>query len=170
MLRGATESAAIMGSSLLWLGLAAGAAFIPWWSDRIRSRKRPIVWWTLVQLAALVLLVYAPVGQTVDLALCFIFGFGNANSMLAFSTAADVVEPRQIGTSAAIVNGFMFIFAGIMISRPGMRADRAIEIGMDPGTMDVLQYSALPLVIAMALALVLALAMKETYPASAGKA
>jgi len=33
--------------------------------------------------------------------LCFAFGVGNAAHMLAFSTAADVVKPRQIGTSAA---------------------------------------------------------------------
>lgn len=171
MVRGATESAAILGSSLLWLGLAAGSAALPWWSDRIRSRKRPIVVWSLVQLAALALLVYVPgLGQTVDLVLCFILGFANANHMLTFSTAADVVEPRQIGTSAAIVNGFMFIIGGIMISRPGVRVDRALETGIDPGTMDLLQYAALPLMIALAVALVLALAMKESHPAAAGKA
>lgn len=171
MVRGATESAATLGSSLIWLGLAAGSAVIPWWSDRIRARKRPIIVFSFVQLAAFALLVYAPgLGNTVDLALCFIIGFANANHMLAFSSAADVVEPRQIGTSAAIVNGAMFIIGGIMISRPGVRVDRAIEAGIEPGTMDLLQYAALPLIIALALALVLSLAMKESYPAASGKA
>jgi MFS family permease len=171
MVRGATESAATLGSSLIWLGLAAGSAIIPWWSDRIRARKRPIITFTLVQLAAFALLVYAPgLGNTVDLALCFVIGFANANHMLAFSAAADVVEPRQIGTSAAIVNGSMFIIGGIMISRPGVRADRALETGLEPGTMDLLQYAALPLIIALAIALVLSLAMRETYPGAAGKA
>jgi Major Facilitator Superfamily len=171
MVRGATETAATLGSSLIWLGLAAGSAIIPWWSDRIRARKRPIITLTFVQLTAFALLVYAPgLGNTVDLALCFVIGFANANHMLAFSAAADVVEPRQIGTSAAIVNGSMFIVGGIMISRPGVRADRAIELGIEPGTMDMLQYAALPLVIALAIALVLALAMKETHPSAADKA
>jgi MFS family permease len=170
MVRGATESAATLGSSLIWLGLAAGSAVIPWWSDRIRARKRPIITFSLVQLAAFALLVYSPgLGNTVDLTLCFVIGFANANHMLAFSAAADVVEPRQIGTSAAIVNGSMFIIGGIMISRPGVRADRALETGLAPGTMDLLQYAALPLIIALAVALVLALAMRETYPAAAGK-
>jgi uncharacterized membrane protein len=84
--------------------------------------------------------------------------------MLAFSTAADVVQPAQIGTSAAIVNGIMFIVGGIMISRPGVRVDRAIELDIEKGSMDILQYAALPLIIALAAALVVALAIRETYP------
>ena len=96
--------------------------------------------------------------------LFFIFGFANASHMLAFSISADIVEPQKIGTSAAIVNGIMFIFGGLLISRPGVRVDRAIELGLEPGSMDLAQYAALPLIAALALAVVLSLAMKETYP------
>jgi hypothetical protein len=53
--------------------------------------------------------------------MCFIFGFFNASHMLSFSSAADVVRPEQIGTSAAIVNGLMFIAGGLFISAPGAR-------------------------------------------------
>jgi MFS family permease len=169
MARGATESAAALGSSLLWLGLAFGSAVFPWWSDRIKARKRPIVLGTLLQFVALALLVYVPnLGTTIDLTLCFVLGFANASHMLTFSTAADVVKPAQIGTSAAIVNGIMFIVGGIMISRPGVRVDRALEMGMEKGSMDLVQYAALPLVIALAIALVLSLATRETYPGHSG--
>ena len=44
--------------------------------------------------------------------LCFLFGFGNSARMLAFSTAGDVVEPKYIGTPAAI-GGFAQVFANI---------------------------------------------------------
>jgi MFS family permease len=166
MVRGASESAAALGSSLLWLGLALGSAIVPWWSDRIRARKLPIILGTLVQFVALAVLVYVPnLGSATDLTLCFIIGFANASHMLAFSTVADVVEPAQIGTSAAIVNGIMFIVGGIMIARPGVRVDRAIELGIEKGSMDLAQYAALPLIVALAVALVVALATKETYPA-----
>jgi hypothetical protein len=51
--------------------------------------------------------------------------------MLAFSTAGDVVEPKNIGTSAAIGNGIvMFILGGIMISRPGVRIGLGLEEGV----------------------------------------
>ena len=171
MVRGASASTAAFGSSLLWLGLAVGSAIVPWWSDRIRSRKLPIVLGTVVQLAALAPLVYLPgLGSTVDLALCFVIGFANASHMLSFSTAADVVEPRQIGTSAAVVNGIMFIFGGIMISRPGVRIGQGIEAGIEKGTMDMVQYAALPLILALVVALVLCFAMKETFPKAGDKA
>ena len=168
MVRGVDQATAVFGASMLWLGLAVGSAIIPWWSDHIRKRKLPIILGSLVQFAAMVVLVYVPdLGSTTDLALCFIFGFANASHMLAFSTAADVVEPRQIGTSAAIVNGIMFIVGGIMISRPGVRIDRAIELGMEKGSMDLAQYAALPLVVALAVALVVSFAMRETHPNAA---
>jgi hypothetical protein len=52
-------------------------------------------------------------------------------SLWAFSTAGDVVKPANIGTSAAIVNGTMFILGG-MISGPGMRIGLGLEAGMAP--------------------------------------
>jgi MFS family permease len=168
MVRGVDQATAVLGASMLWLGLAVGSAIVPWWSDHIRKRKLPIVLGAFVQLLVFAILVYVPdLGGTIDLALFFIFGFANASHMLSFSTAADVVEPRQIGTSAAIVNGIMFIVGGIMIARPGVRVDRAIEMGMEKGSMDLAQYAALPLVVALAIALVLSLAMRETHPNAA---
>jgi len=165
MVRGADEATAVLGSSLIWLGLAAGSCIVPWWSDRLRQRKLPIILGSLVQLVCLVLLIYvADLGNTIDLMLFFIFGFANSSHMLAFSTVADTVEPHKIGTSAAIVNGIMFIFGGLLIARPGIRIDRALDLGLEPGAMDLAQYAALPLVVAISLGLVLALAMKETYP------
>ena len=150
---------------MLWLGLAVGSAILPWWSDRIQRRKPPIVLCTLIQLTALVVIIYLPpLGSTIDLSLCFIFGVTNAAHMLCFSSAADVVKPNQIGTSASIVNGMIFITGGIMMARPGIRIDRAIEMGAAKVPLDIAQYAALPFVVVLASALVLALAMKETYP------
>ena len=165
VVRGASEATAVIGSSMLWLGLAVGSAILPWWSDRIQRRKPPIVLCTLIQFAALVVIIYLPpLGSTIDLALCFIFGVANAAHMLCFSSAADVVKPNQIGTSASIVNGMIFITGGIMMARPGIRIDRAIEMGAAKVPLDIAQYAALPFVVVLASALVLALAMKETYP------
>jgi hypothetical protein len=98
---------------------------------------------------------------------CFIFGYANSAHMLAFSTAADVVKPSQIGTSAAIVNGIMFILGGVLISRPGVRIGMGIEAGYTPKTLELAQYASLPLIIACVLAVVLAFVMRETYPRGA---
>jgi uncharacterized membrane-anchored protein YitT (DUF2179 family) len=103
------------------------------------------------------------------MALCFIFGFANSSHMLAFSTAADVVAPSQIGTSAAVVNGIMFIIGGILISRPGVRIGLGLEGGLQPQSLELAQYASLPAVVALVAALVLSFVMKETYPASSKK-
>jgi MFS family permease len=162
---GIAERTSNLGASLLWFGLAAGSAVIPAWSDKIHSRKKPIILGAIVQLIALLALVYVGgLGTGMAMAMCFVFGFANASHMLAFSTAADVVQPYQIGTSAAIVNGIMFILGGILISRPGVRIGLGIEAGYQPASLPLAQYASLPLIIACALAVVLAFVMRETYP------
>ncbi|HZP68536.1 MAG TPA: MFS transporter [Pseudolabrys sp.] len=165
MVHGLGETTANFGASMLWLGLAAGSATIPHWSDVIRKRKMPIVGGNAVQLVALLALVYVgDLGSTAALVLCFIFGFANASHMLAFSTAADVVKPHQIGTSAAVVNGIMFIVGGILISRPGVRIGWGLEAGIEPKSLELAQYAGLPITVALVLALVISIVMKETYP------
>src|SRR5690606_38738355 len=84
--------------------------------------------------------------------------------MLAFSTAADVVQPSQIGTSAAIVNGLMFILGGILISRPGIRIGLGVDAGYEPASLELAQYASVPILVACALAVVIAVVMPETYP------
>jgi UPF0716 family protein affecting phage T7 exclusion len=93
-------------------------------------------------------MLYIPnLGTTLAIILSFILGFANANHMLAFSTAADVVKPSQIGTSAAIVNGIMFIVGGIMISRPGVRIGLGLESGIEAKSLALAQYAARPLMV-----------------------
>ena len=167
MVHGMSPAAAGFGTSMLWFGLAAGSAVVPWWSDKIRNRKLPIILGSLVQLAAFLGLLYLPgISPTAAMVLCIIFGFANANHMLAFSTAADVVKPSQIGTSAAIVNGIMFIFGGILISRPGVRVGWGMEGGIAPRSLELAQYASVPIIIALVVALALSFVMKETYPRS----
>ena len=163
--RGFDAGPANWAASLLWLGLAASCLVIPKWSDISKTRKLPMIVGTLVQVFALAALFYLPqFGLAGAMIACFTFGVGNAAHMLAFSTAADVVTPNRIGTSAAIVNGIMFIVGGIMIQRPGVRVGWGIEAGIEPGTLELAQYAGWPLMLAIVLALGLAMMIRETYP------
>jgi MFS family permease len=165
---GLSQSSAAFGASLLWLGLAAGSVVIPWYSDYAKQRKIPMIVGGIVQLACLLALLYiSNLGTGAAYLLCFVFGFANAAHMLAFSTAADVVKPSQIGTSAAIVNGLMFVVGGIMISRPGVRIGLGLEAGITPKSLALAQYASVPLIAALAIAVAVSLIMKETYPRSA---
>jgi MFS family permease len=164
--RGHAANTAGIAASFLWLGLAAGCVVTPWISDRLKRRKLPVLLGIAIQIIALALLLYAkPTDSGEDIVLCFMFGFGNSAHMLAFSTSGDVVEPRYIATSAAIVNGMMFILGGVMISRPGVRIGLGLQEHIVPGSMALAQFAARPLLLAVCIAFVIALLMRETYPA-----
>jgi MFS family permease len=166
MVRGLDASTANFASSFLWLGLAAGCFIAPWISDRLQRRKLPILIGIGIQILALSLLLYSsPVNASFDIGLCFLFGLGNSAHMLAFSTAGDIVTPNRIGTSAAIVNGIMFIVGGIMISRPGVRIGLGLEGGVAPRSLELAQFASRPLLIGIVVAFIIALLMRETYPA-----
>lgn len=166
--RGASPELAAFSASLLWLGLAAGCLVVPAWSDRIHRRKLPIIAGCVVQLVCAGVTLYVPgVPVWLVLVLSFCFGFANAAHMLTFSSAADVVPPQLIGTSAAFVNGLAFIAGGIMIARPGARVALGEAHGLPAHTLALAQYAAVPIVAALVVALVLALLMRETYPAPA---
>jgi MFS family permease len=165
MVHGLSQSTAGFVSSLLWLGAAAGNAVFPTWSSRLRSRKRPIIVGSTIMLACFLALLYIPeMGSGLAGVLCFTFGFAAACHMLAFSTAADVMAPSQIGTSAAIVNGVTFIIGGVLISRPGVRIGLGLEAGLEPKSLALAQYASWPLVAALVIAFVLPFFMKETHP------
>lgn len=167
MVRGLDVGTANFAASLLWLGLASGCFVTPWISDRLGTRKLPVIIGMAVQTGALALILYAPpLDAGVFMAACFAFGLGNSVHMLAFTVAADVVEPETIGTSAAVVNGCMFIFGGVMISRPGMRIGLGQEQGLVAASLELAQFAARPLMVCIVLALIITLLMRETHPSS----
>lgn len=162
--RGMGIESANLSASAIWLGLALGCFVIPWWSDAIGRRKLPALAGVAIQLAAILVLVYGPIlGTTASIGLWFAFGFGAASHMLAFSMAGDIVAPAQIGTSAAIVNGTMFLVGGILIARPGVIASKEIASGA-PVTLELAETAARPFAIGLVIALVLFLVIRESYP------
>jgi MFS family permease len=162
--RGLPPGNANHAAAALWLGLAAGCIVFPWWSDAVRRRRVPVLVGIALQLAALLALVDVPeLALGAALALWFVFGFGAAAHMLAFGAAGDVVRLEQMGTTAAIVNGAMFLVSGFLIARPGQIAGDLIASG-PPATVELAQRAIRPLEVALAAALLLAALTRESYP------
>lgn len=162
---GFDPSWATLGGSLIFLGMAAGAAFVPWLSDVMQRRKPLMILGAAIQLLCLIALFHVPnPSLAFALAACFLFGVGASGSMLPFSSAADVVQPNQVGTSAAIVTGVSFILAGVLLSRPGVIVDRSIAAGIDVAPLAIAQAAAMPLLICAAIPVVLGFFVKESYP------
>jgi MFS family permease len=97
------------------------------------------------------------------MALWFVFGFGAAAHMLAFSTVGDVVKPEQMGTAAAIVNGTMFLVSGLLISRPGAIAGQLSASGVAV-TLDFAQTAIRPLIVGLVAAFVIGSLIRESHP------
>jgi predicted MFS family arabinose efflux permease len=165
--RGLSESTATLAASVLWLGLAAGCLAFPRWSDLARSRRIPVVVGIALQLSSLLALLYLPrLPGGAAIAFWFLFGFGAAAHMIAFAAASDVVKPELIGTSAAIVNGTMFLVSGLFIARPGQIAG-ALRAAGEPVSLALAQRSLLPLALGLGAALVVAALIRESYPRTA---
>jgi MFS family permease len=147
-----------LGSAMVWLGLAAGCVFWNPWSEHVRSRKIPAAVGLAIQFLALATLLYLPLGPLPGIALMFLYGMGSAAHMIAFSTAGDVVAREEIGTSAAFVNGAMFIMGGVLTSVPGYLLPTA------EATMGDYRYAFLPLLVLIVVALALSLLQRETFP------
>jgi MFS family permease len=138
-----------------------------WWSDAMGRRKPPALAGIVLQLAALAALVYLPaLRPAAAMALWLVFGFGAAAHMLAFSAAGDVVKVEQLGTSAAVVNGTMFLVSGLLISRPGAIAGELSAAGTAV-TLDFAQTAIRPLVIGLIVAFMLAALIRESHPKAA---
>jgi len=169
MAHGMDASASTISASTLWLGMAAGCLLIPWWSEHMKSRKGPASYGIALQLTALLMIVYIPqLNQSAVIALWFAFGFGAAAHMLAFSTVADIVSIKLIGTSAAIINGFMFLIGGVLIARPGTLASDAVSSGAVVD-LQLIITATRPIQIALLIALIVSLLIRETYPTIGSK-
>ena len=159
MAHGVDESSANLASAALWLGMAVGSLFINQWTDKVKSRKQPVIITLAVQLAALIALVYLPLNGMMAQALCFVFGAANAGHMLAFTMAGDNVPVRLIGTAASVVNGSMFIIGGVLMGLPGAMLEGTA------GDLAAYQHAMLVMLGLLVLSLLVTLVTRECYPA-----
>ena len=105
-------------TSVLWLGLAVGAPLTARWSDAVHSRRLPMLLMTVLLVLGMAALLFLPLTALSAGVVCFVIGLATGGHMLSFVTAAELVEPRLIGTSAAIANGAKFIAAGLLMALP----------------------------------------------------
>ncbi len=155
---GMDVSTANQMAAMLWFGLALGSPVAAKWSDLVKSRKQPIIIMNIMMLAGVAALLYMELSPMMAGLVCFFIGFANGGHMLSFTAAADMVKPQLIGTSAAIVNGSMFIAGGFLMGMPGKMLD-----GTD-GSVAAFQGAFTGSLISMVICVVLSFVLKETFP------
>ncbi|MCZ6719087.1 MAG: MFS transporter [Gammaproteobacteria bacterium] len=174
MASGMSQTDAFFTSSIMWAGLAFGAPFFGWLSDKLRKRKLPMAAGCALQLLTIIVIISRPgMSPTEANFYFFIWGFMSGGSMLNFPIGADLVRPALIGTSAAVVNAVQFIVGGIIMAVPGrvlsgtgLIARIAEMEGTAKGTVADYQWAILVIPLILGIALILFLFLRETYPNS----
>lgn len=153
--------------SIMFLGIAIGAPFSGWLSDKLRRRCLPIVLSAIVCAVLSLVLVFVPVSRTMLYVLLFFFGMSASVQILVFPIARELSPNNLAGTAVAFTN-MLTMFCG-MIFQPLI--GRLLDLNWDGvkvnnipvySTTDY-RYALFSIPIAMFVALMLMLFMKETH-------
>ncbi len=125
---GMSKNAAANYTLVATIGLMVGSVLIGVISDRIQSRKKPMLLFGFIYLATWALLVFVNGGKPPEgilYPLLFVMGFCCATFILSFAVAKEVNPPQIAGVSTATVNTGGFLGAALLPAIMGMYLDRA---------------------------------------------
>lgn len=163
---GLSHRVAAIGTSLIFLGFAAGAPLFGWLSDRIGQRKPVMFWGTLCAALCLAFVVYFPVEPFVMPAL-FLFGFAISAFLLCFSMIKEKHAILLAGTSFGFMNAFDALFGAFSDPLTGKFLDLwwtgTLVDGARVFSVDAYKYALLLLMAYFVLALILLRPIRETF-------
>lgn len=145
---GAVESG--IATAILWLGLAVGAPIADRISTLLKNRRHVISAFALLQGASIIILLCSHLTVHVVYFCMLMFGFFAGGHMLNFTVGSEIVKRKYISTSSSIINGFMFIVSGIIVSMLALFTDH--------------QMALFAIFVMLAVASILNYATEETYP------
>ncbi len=163
---GVSKSTAANYPMIATLGLMLGSIAIGVISDRIKSRKKPMICFGVVYLATWAILVFSGGGKPplgILYPLFFLMGFSCATFILSFAVAKEVNPPQLAGVSTSIVNTGGFLGAALLPLAVGMYFDRA---GTSLTDIAVYRNGFLILLAAIVIAVVCIFLVKETGAAN----
>lgn len=101
-------------SAFIWLGIAIGSPIVGWWSDKICSRKTPILTCSIIALISSTILIYAHIESIIGIEiLLFCFGAAASSQVVTFGLVSDNNNPEVIGTAIGFNN--MAVISGALL-------------------------------------------------------
>lgn len=125
---GLSSSQLGIATGILWLGLAIGAPISDQISKLFKNRKHVISAFALLQGISIVALLYVHLTAYVVYFCMLVFGFAAGGHMLNFTVGSEIVKQKYISTSSSIINGFMFIAGGIIVSILALFTDHKMAL------------------------------------------
>lgn len=139
-----------VATAILWLGLAVGAPIADRISNLFKNRRHVISAFALLQGISMIILLCSHLTVHVVYFCMLMFGFFAGGHMLNFTVGSEIVKRKYISTSSSIINGFMFIVSGIIVSMLALFTDH--------------QMALFAIFVMLAVASILNYATEETYP------
>ncbi|NSM56866.1 MFS transporter [Wolbachia endosymbiont of Atemnus politus] len=139
-----------IATAILWLGLAIGAPIADRISNLFRNRKHVISAFALLQGTSIIILLCSHLTVHIIYFCMLMLGFFAGGHMLNFTVGSEIVKREYISTSSSIINGFMFIMSGIIVSILVLFPDHKMAL--------------LAIFTILAATSILNYATKETYP------
>lgn len=100
-------------TTLMFIGTMIGSPLAGWISDRIGSRRKPMIAGALLSLASMGLLLWLPTDSVLLLAGCFfLIGFFTSSQIISYALISESVPAPIVGTSISIAS--MLIMSGGM--------------------------------------------------------
>lgn len=152
---------AAFASSTILLGMAIGAPFLGWLSDKICLRRLPMIVCSFVVFFIMLVILYVALSLTTLIIALFLLGFFTSVYALPFAVMRDVVPVAVRGTAMGYTN-MMCLLIGAPLLQPligwilHMQLHRQVEIAT------AYRYAFALLGISLLVGIVLAFLVKET--------
>lgn len=162
---GLTKSQAAWGSSLVFLGFAFGAPTWGYLSERIKSRRLPLIAGSIAAALSMLYVLWMP-SENVNIiyGMLFLTGFFTSVEILIFAVGNDISDSRASATAAAFSNMVITIAGAVLAPIVGLILDNSLKAsGLT--TPSLTHYSAALTIIpaCLILASILTLILKESH-------
>ena len=101
-------------ATMVWYGIALGSPLAGWLSNKISSRKIPIIACSIISMVSSTILIYADIDSTIIVeALLFFFGLSASSQPITFGLILDNNPKELIGTAIGFNN--MAVISGAVL-------------------------------------------------------
>ena len=153
--------------AMLFFGAIGGSLFFGWFSDRLRSRRLPMIGAALGGLATLAAILYMP-GLSLGAlrVLLALLGFCCSANIVAYAVAHDLSPPARAGLALGFLN--TCYYGGSAASQPlvGWLLDLRCPGGLAALQAGDYRFAFSSVVVLLAVAVLAAFCLKETHPAA----
>lgn len=101
--------------SMLFVGVIFGSPAFGWFSDKILSRRKPMLLGAVSSLIVVLMMLYVPhLSVTVLLILAFLLGFLTSSQIISYPAIAEL-NPIELTASAVSIVSIVIMFSGIIV-------------------------------------------------------